>query len=83
MIIDRSDPVGPAAKLFNQEFYKDVYDSLTDDGFAVFQSGSLFYNTSTLRKTFKSLKELFPIVRTYLVTNPLFPCGLWSFTIAF
>ncbi|WP_338787005.1 polyamine aminopropyltransferase [Metabacillus sp. FJAT-53654] len=82
LMIDRSDPVGPAAKLFNQGFYKDVFECLTDEGVAVFQSGSPFYNTSTLRKTYHSLCELFPIVRTYLVTIPLFPCGLWSFTIA-
>lgn len=82
LIIDRSDPVGPAAKLFNQDFYQGVYESLSEDGVAVFQSGSPFYNQRTLKKTFKSLQSLFPIVRTYLVTIPLFPCGLWSFTIA-
>jgi spermidine synthase len=82
LIIDRSDPVGPAAKLYKKDFYNDVYEALTDDGVVVIQSGSPFYNTSTLPKTSKSLKELFPIVRTYLVTIPLFPCGIWSFTMA-
>ena len=82
LIIDRSDPVGPAAKLYKKDFYNDVYEALTDDGVVVIQSGSPFYNTSTLPKTSKSLKELFPIVRTYLVTIPLFPCGIWSYTIA-
>jgi spermidine synthase len=82
LIIDRSDPVGPATKLFKKDFYNYVYDALTDDGVAVFQSGSPFYNTSTLQKTFQNLKKQFPIVRTYLVTIPLFPCGVWSFTIA-
>lgn len=82
LIIDRSDPVGPAAKLFNQDFYKLVYDCLTEEGVAVFQSGSPFYNHLTLEKTVKNLKGYFPIVRTYLVNIPLFPCGLWSFTLA-
>ncbi|MFC0272714.1 polyamine aminopropyltransferase [Metabacillus herbersteinensis] len=82
LIIDRSDPVGPAAKLFKPDFYQYVYDCLTNEGVAVFQSGSPFYNTSTLQKTVHNLKELFPIVRTYLVTIPLFPCGIWSFTLA-
>ena len=82
LIIDRSDPVGPAAKLYKKDFYNDVYEALTDDGVVVIQSGSPFYSTSTLPKTSKSLKELFPIVRTYLVTIPLFPCGIWSYTVA-
>jgi spermidine synthase len=82
LIIDRPDPVGPGKKLFQPDFYQYVYNSLKDDGVVVFQSGSPYYNTSTLQGTFKNLKELFPIVRTYLVTIPLFPCGIWSFTIA-
>lgn len=82
LMIDRPDPVGPGRALFQADFYKHVYNCLTDDGVAVFQSGSPFYNVSTLRKTVQNLKQLFPIVRTYLVTIPLFPCGIWSFTIA-
>lgn len=48
LMIDRSDPVGPVAKLYKKDFYNDVYEALTDDGVFVIQSGSPFYNTSTL-----------------------------------
>jgi spermidine synthase len=82
LMIDRPDPVGQAKKLFSSDFYKSVYDGLTDDGVVAFQSGSPYYNVSTLKGTVGNLKKLFPIVKTYLVTIPLFPCGLWSFTIA-
>ncbi|KAB2338652.1 polyamine aminopropyltransferase [Cytobacillus depressus] len=82
LIIDRPDPVGPGKKLFEPDFYEFVYDCLTDDGVVAFQSGSPYYNTSTLRRTFQNLREKFPIVRTYLVSIPLFPCGIWSFTLA-
>ncbi len=82
LIIDRPDPVGPGTKLYKSDFYKYVFDSLTDEGVVAFQSGSPYYNISTLKRTVKSLKEQFPIVRTYLVAIPLFPCGVWSFTIA-
>lgn len=82
LIIDRSDPIGPSTKLYKSKFYKHVFECLTDDGVVAFQSGSPIYNTSTLRRTFQNLKELFPIVRTYLVTIPLYPCGIWSFTVA-
>ncbi|MFD2679207.1 polyamine aminopropyltransferase [Bacillus seohaeanensis] len=82
LMIDRPDPVGQAKKLFSSDFYKSVYDGITDDGVVVFQSGSPYYNVSTLKGTVKNLSKLFPIVKTYLATIPLFPCGLWSFTIA-
>jgi spermidine synthase len=82
LIIDRPDPVGPGKKLFEASFYHNVYHALRDDGVAGFQSGSPYYNQSTFKRTVKNLRALFPIVRTYLVTIPLFPCGLWSFTIA-
>lgn len=82
LMIDRPDPVGPGKKLFQQEFYQYVYDCLTEEGVAVFQSGSPYYNISILKRTFHNLQELFPLVRPYLVTIPLFPCGIWSFIIA-
>lgn len=82
LMIDRPDPVGPGTELFKPSFYQYVHDCLTDAGIAVFQSGSPYYNISTLKGTVENLRELFPIVRTYLVAVPIFPCGIWSFTIA-
>jgi spermidine synthase len=82
LMIDRPDPVGPGEKLYEPQFYQRVYHSLTDDGVAAIQSGSPFYNASTLKRTVASLRAFFPIVRTYLFSIPSFPCGIWSFTIA-
>ncbi|MVP01273.1 polyamine aminopropyltransferase [Paenibacillus lutrae] len=82
LLVDRSDPYGPAISLYKRPFYQYVYDSLTDDGIAVFQSGSPYYNSDILKKTIGSVKKLFPIVHTYLCSIPSFPGGIWSFTIA-
>lgn len=82
LLVDRSDPYGPAISLYKQQFYQYVYDSLTDEGIVVFQSGSPYYNSNTLIKTNSNLKKLFPIVHTYLCSIPSFPGGIWSFTIA-
>ncbi len=82
LIIDRPDPIPKAKKLFQEDIYKYAFDCLNDEGVVCFQSGSPFYNTSTLRKTVQNLRGLFPIVRTYLCSIPLYPCGIWSFTIA-
>ena len=55
LIVDRPDPVGPGSKLFTKDFYQYVFDALTEDGLAVFQSGSPYYNQSTLKGTVKNL----------------------------
>ncbi|WP_246070529.1 polyamine aminopropyltransferase [Paenibacillus kobensis] len=82
LLIDRSDSYGPATPLYKPVFYQYVHDSLKEDGIAVIQSGSPYYNTASLRNTVRSMKKLFPVVRVYLCAIPSFPGGVWSFTIA-
>lgn len=82
LLVDRSDPYGPATSLYKPQFYQYVYDSLTDEGIAVFQSGSPYYYANILKSTVSSLKKLFPVVRVYTCTVPIFPGGIWSFTLA-
>ncbi|MUT64793.1 polyamine aminopropyltransferase [Paenibacillus sp. NEAU-GSW1] len=81
LLVDRSDPYGPATALYTAGFYRDVHQALKDDGIAVFQSGSPFYSDS-FKKTVNQLRKLFPIVHTYTTTIPSFPGGIWTFTIA-
>ncbi|MBW7476038.1 polyamine aminopropyltransferase [Paenibacillus oenotherae] len=82
LLIDRSDPFGPAAVLYSRAFYQHVYSSLSYDGIAVFQSGSPFFDMKGLKTTYHRLQSLFPIVRTYVTSIPSFPGGIWSFTVA-
>lgn len=82
LLVDRSDPYGPAAVLYSRAFYKHIYTSLSYDGVAVFQSGSPFFDMKGLKTTRERLRSIFPIVRTYLTTIPSFPGGIWSFTVA-
>lgn len=82
LLVDRSDPFGPAAVLYSKAFYKNIYASLSYDGIAIIQSGSPFFDMKGLKTTRNRLRSLFPIVRTYLTAIPSFPGGIWSFTIA-
>ncbi len=82
IIADTPDPKGIAEVLFSKEFYSNVYGALTDNGILTVQSESPFYHADTLRKIYRSLKEIFPIVRVYLAPIPSYPSGLWSFTLA-
>mgnify|MGYP001376025501 CR=1 FL=1 len=82
IIVDSSDPVGPAQVLFEQSFYAQVYRALKDDGLMACQSESPFFHAHVLQKVVRQLRQLFPIVRTYLATIPTYPGGCWSFTLA-
>ena len=81
IIIDSTDPVGPAQGLFSGEFYHSVYESLKEDGVMVAQTETPFYNKELIAVTMKNIKSYFPIARMYLAFIPTYPSGCWSFTI--
>jgi spermidine synthase len=82
VIVDSSDPVGPAAPLFGAGFYEQVNRILTDDGVVVSQAESPFYEASVQRSLVRILKDRFAAVRVYNYSNLTYPGGLWSFSFA-
>jgi len=81
ILIDSTEPVGPAIGLFEQPFYNSVFNSLTEHGVMVAQTESPFFNGDILKKAFSAVRATFPISRLYLASIPTYPSGLWSFTI--
>jgi spermidine synthase len=82
VIVDSTDPIGPAECLFEEDFYRNVFNILNDDGFACTQSESPFFDMNWTFAAVKNLKKVFPIVKSYLCFIPTYPGGMWSFTIA-
>ncbi len=81
IIVDSTDPVGPAVGLFAVDFYKAIHESLKEDGIFVAQTESPFFHKDLIRNVFKDVKSLFPITRLYTCAIPTYPSGYWSFTI--
>lgn len=82
VIIDSSDPVGPAVELFSQEFYKNIYKILKEDGIFTCQSESpIFYGDFT-KRIYKSLKNIYKDIKPYTAVVPTYTGGLFSFTMA-
>lgn len=79
IILDLSDPIGPAADLFQKEFHQRVFDTLADDGILVAQTESPFYNKKTVSALFKNLTGIFPICKMYTCFMPIYPSSYWSF----
>ncbi|NHM25871.1 MULTISPECIES: polyamine aminopropyltransferase [Desulfofundulus] len=80
IIVDSTDPVGPAEGLFGKAFYQDVHDALTEDGLFVAQTESPFFNQDIISRVFRDIRSIFPITRLFLACVPTYPGGLWSFT---
>ena len=81
IIIDSTEPVGPAVQLFLPEFYQAVFKALKSDGMIVAQSESPFFNADVIKMVFDGISSAFLITKLYLANVPTYPSGLWSFTV--
>jgi len=79
IILDLSDPIGPAADLFQKSFHQTVHDRLNRDGIMVAQSESPYYNEETVRLMYHNLRDIFPIVKMYTCHVPIYPSCYWTF----
>ncbi|MCP4911767.1 MAG: polyamine aminopropyltransferase [Oligoflexia bacterium] len=82
ILVDSTDPIGPAAPLFGHKFYEDIRACLNDGGVIASQGESPFYMSEMQNKLLSILSDTFKIVRLYSFTNMGYPGGLWSFTYA-
>ncbi|WCL81738.1 polyamine aminopropyltransferase [Saprospira sp. CCB-QB6] len=84
IIVDGSDPAGPAEGLFSEEFYKNVQKALKKDGILVLQSESPHFHQKAFVELNHCLKDIFgaEAVEVYLAQIPTYPTGTWSFTMA-
>jgi len=80
IIVDSSDPIGPAEVLFRREFYEAMYQALNVDGIVVSQAESFFYHQTIIKKLFSFIKEIFPIAKYYYTLVPTYPSGVIGFT---
>jgi spermidine synthase len=81
IIVDSTDPIGPAVGLFAQEFYRDLYAALKEDGMFVAQTEPPWSSKTFLPELHSVLHNIFPIVKLFLANIPTYESGLYSFTI--
>ena len=80
ILVDSTDPIGPAKPLFGAEFYQNVFNCLTEDGIVVSQGESPYYNMTTQCSLMEVIGLFFPLLTVYNFSNLTYPGGLWSFT---
>jgi len=84
IIVDGSDPVGPAEGLFSREFYLNCHSILTGSGILVAQTESPWVSSyhDGMHQLYQTLTNLFRHAHLYLCYIPLYPSGMWSMMIA-
>jgi len=80
ILVDSTDPVGPAEGLISEKFYRLAAGALTRDGIVAMQTGSPLLMRAELDAAASRMRTVFPIVGTYLGHVPSYPGVLWSWT---
>ena len=82
IILDLSDPVGPAEDLISENFYKDVKSALRKDGVISVQGESLTIQPDLTAKIVGRLKNVFSSVKLHTAVVPTYQSSIFSFPIA-
>jgi spermidine synthase len=82
IVVDSTDPVGPAVGLFSPAFYRDCARALTERGVLSAQSASPFFDREEVRSIYANLRQAFPVARPYTASVPTYPGGYWCFAYA-
>jgi len=83
IIVDSTDPVGPAEGLFNEAFFRTCHRALRDGGILVQQSESPLYHVELIKMMHSTMRNAgFTNTHTYDFPQPIYPSGWWSATMA-
>ena len=80
IMVDSTEPVGPAVNLFSKGFYEGIAKALKEDGIFVAQTDNPWFKADLIKQVYGDVKETFPITKVYTANIPTYPSGLWTFT---
>ena len=81
VIVDSSDPVGPAATLFETSFYKTAQASLRAGGILCTQAECLWNNLELISELYSECSPLFTQCQYAYTTIPTYPSGQIGFMV--
>ncbi|MCC5814449.1 MAG: polyamine aminopropyltransferase [Leptospira sp.] len=80
ILVDSSDPVGPAEVLFKEPFFRDMASALSETGIIATQAESFWYHGDVISSLFEFIPKIFPKYGYYYTTIPTYPSGIIGFT---
>ncbi|MBF5003672.1 polyamine aminopropyltransferase [Diaphorobacter caeni] len=81
IVLDLTDPFGPATDLYTVEFYESCRRALAPHGVVSLHLGSPIHLPQSLMRIAASVKQVFPVFRPYLQYVPLYGT-LWCMAMA-
>ncbi|MEO0138876.1 MAG: polyamine aminopropyltransferase [candidate division WOR-3 bacterium] len=82
ILVDSTDPVGPAEVLFSREFIEGLRESLNEWGFLSMQLGNPLFYKDQITQTYNIVRQNFKNVKLYASFTPTYPGGFWVFLLA-
>jgi spermidine synthase len=83
IIVDSTDPVGPAEGLFSAAFYRDCFNCLTENGMVIQQSESALLHLKLIGEMRDAMSSAgLSHLQTLFFPQCIYPSGWWSATIA-
>lgn len=80
ILVDSSDPIGPAEVLFKEPFYRDMAEALASPGIVATQAESFWYHGDIISSLFEFIPKIYPKYGYYFTTIPTYPSGIIGFT---
>jgi spermidine synthase len=82
ILSDSTDPIGPGAALFDDDYFRLAKRALKAGGIFVTQCKSLWTDVKTAREIQTRMQKHFALVLPYVSSVPTYPTGTWSFMYA-
>lgn len=82
IVLDLSDPEGPAEGLISSGFYKNVSEALKEDGIVSIQSESLTYQPKLVKMMQKNIRTVFPFVKLHTASIPTYQGSVFGISVA-
>ena len=83
VIVDSTDPIGPAKGLFTEDFYRSCFNAMGAHGVLVQQSESPLYHMGILKPMHQAMRGAgFDATASLFYPQPVYPSGWWTATLA-
>lgn len=82
IIVDSSDPVGPAETLYTSDFYTDMNNALRGNGIVCTQGECMWLHLDLIARVMRDAKGLYPTVDYAYTCIPTYPSGQIGFVLA-
>lgn len=76
ILVDSSDPIGPAEVLYKRPFYEGIKGALREGGAALCQCETIFYYLPLIKSFVSAIRDLFPRMQYMNTLVPTYPSGM-------